>query len=84
MRKIDDIAIDMGLDPGKLEPYGYDKAKVPLDAFPSVDDKAKLIVITAITPTPAGEGKSTTAVGLVQGLATVSYTHLTLPTKRIV
>ena len=71
MRKIDDIAIDMGLDPGKLEPYGYDKAKVPLDAFPNGDDKAKLIVITAITPTPAGEGKSTTAVGLVQGLAKI-------------
>ena len=71
MRKIDDIAIDMGLDPGKLEPYGHDKAKVPLDAFPNVDDKAKLIVITAITPTPAGEGKSTTAVGLVQGLAKI-------------
>jgi len=71
MRKIDDIAIDMGLDPGKLEPYGHDKAKVPLDAFPNADDKAKLIVITAITPTPAGEGKSTTAVGLVQGLAKI-------------
>mgnify|MGYP000910444367 FL=1 len=71
MRKIDDIAIDMGLDPSKLEPYGHDKAKVPLDAFPNVDDKAKLIVITAITPTPAGEGKSTTAVGLVQGLAKI-------------
>ena len=61
----------MGLDPSKLEPYGHDKAKVPLDAFPNVDDKAKLIVITAITPTPAGEGKSTTAVGLVQGLAKI-------------
>ena len=71
MRKIDDIAIDMGLDPNELEPYGHDKAKVPLDAFPNVDDKAKLIVITAITPTPAGEGKSTTAVGLVQGLAKI-------------
>ena len=71
MRKIDDIAIDMGLDPDKLEPYGHDKAKVPIDAFPNVDDKAKLIVITAITPTPAGEGKSTTAVGLVQGLAKI-------------
>ena len=71
MRKIDDIAIEMGLDPDKLEPYGRDKAKVPLDAFPNVNDKAKLIVITAITPTPAGEGKSTTAVGLVQGLAKI-------------
>ena len=71
MRTIDEIAIDMGLDPTKLEPYGHDKAKVPLDAFPNVADKARLIVVTAITPTPAGEGKSTTAVGLVQGLAKI-------------
>ena len=71
MRTIDEIASDMGLDPTKLEPYGHDKAKVPLDAFPNVADKAKLIVVTAITPTPAGEGKSTTAVGLVQGLAKI-------------
>ena len=71
MRTIDEIATDMGLDPTKLEPYGHDKAKVPLDAFPNVADKAKLIVVTAITPTPAGEGKSTTAVGLVQGLAKI-------------
>jgi formate--tetrahydrofolate ligase len=71
MRTIDEIASDMGLDPTKLEPYGHDKAKVPLDAFPNVADKARLIVVTAITPTPAGEGKSTTAVGLVQGLAKI-------------
>ena len=71
MRTIDEIANDMGLDPTKLEPYGHDKAKVPLDAFPNVADKARLIVVTAITPTPAGEGKSTTAVGLVQGLAKI-------------
>ena len=71
MRTIDEIATDMGLDPTKLEPYGHDKAKVPLDAFPNVAKKAKLIVVTAITPTPAGEGKSTTAVGLVQGLAKI-------------
>ncbi len=71
MRTIEEIANDMGLDSTKLEPYGHDKAKVPLDAFPNVADKAKLIVVTAITPTPAGEGKSTTAVGLVQGLAKI-------------
>ncbi len=71
MRTIDEIATDMGLDPTKLEPYGHDKAKVPLNAFPNVADKARLIVVTAITPTPAGEGKSTTAVGLVQGLAKI-------------
>lgn len=51
-----------------LEPYGHDKAKVPLDAFPAGRTPGRLIVVTAITPTPAGEGKSTTAVGLVQGL----------------
>ena len=61
----------MGIDPAVLEPYGNDKAKIPLNAFPDVADKAKLIVVTAITPTPAGEGKSTTAVGLVQGLAKI-------------
>ena len=71
MRTIKEIANDMGLDSTKLEPYGHDKAKVPLDAFPNVADKARLIVVTAITPTPAGEGKSTTAVGLVQGLAKI-------------
>jgi formate--tetrahydrofolate ligase len=71
MRSIADLAADLGLDPSVLEPYGHDKAKIPLDAFPERDEKAKLIVVTAITPTPAGEGKSTTAVGLTQGLAKI-------------
>ncbi len=71
MRPIADLAADLGLDPSALEPYGHDKAKIPLDAFPDRDEKAKLIVVTAITPTPAGEGKSTTAVGLTQGLAKI-------------
>ena len=71
MRPIAELASEMGLDPTALEPYGQDKAKVPLNAFPNADQKAKLIVITAITPTPAGEGKSTTAVGLTQGLAKI-------------
>ena len=71
MRPISDLASDMGLDPATLEHYGPDKAKVPLNAFPNSEKKGKLIVITAITPTPAGEGKSTTAVGLTQGLAKI-------------
>lgn len=71
MRPIADIASEMGLDPAVLEPYGHDKAKIPLSAFPDAVEKARLIVVTAITPTPAGEGKSTTAVGLVQGLAKI-------------
>ncbi|MQA00252.1 MAG: formate--tetrahydrofolate ligase [Dehalococcoidia bacterium] len=61
----------MGLRWDDLEPHGRDKAKVPLHAFPTTTDPAKLIVVTAITPTPAGEGKTTTSVGLVDGLAAI-------------
>jgi formate--tetrahydrofolate ligase len=71
MKKLNDLALEMGIDPEALEPYGHDKAKIPLDAFPTAEKKAKLVVITAITPTPAGEGKSTTAIGLTQGLAKI-------------
>ena len=74
MRPIGDVASDLGLAASDIEPYGVDKAKIPLDSFPasgSPRQAGKLIVVTAITPTPAGEGKSTTAVGLVQGLAKI-------------
>jgi formate--tetrahydrofolate ligase len=71
MRPISDVAADLGLPIDQLEPYGNDKFKIPLSAFPTSDTPAKLIVVTAITPTPAGEGKSTTAVGLTQGLAKI-------------
>ncbi len=69
LRTIADVASDLGLGPADLEQYGAVKAKVPLDAFPSRRVPGKLVVVTAITPTPAGEGKSTVAVGLTQGLA---------------
>lgn len=71
MRPLSDVAAEMDLDLNLLEPYGTDKAKVPLGAFPNPGKNGKVIVITAITPTPAGEGKSTTAVGLTQGLAKI-------------
>ncbi|MBM3958234.1 MAG: formate--tetrahydrofolate ligase [SAR202 cluster bacterium] len=71
MRPITDVASAMGLDWKDLEPYGRDRAKVPLDVFPVSGRRGKLIVVTAITPTPAGEGKTTTSVGLVQGLARI-------------
>ena len=58
----------LGINPGDVEPYGSVKAKVPLDAFPVRAAPGRLVVVTAITPTPLGEGKSTTAVGLTQGL----------------
>lgn len=68
---ITEVAAKLGLSSDALELYGNDKAKIPLDAFPKRAQPGKLVVVTAITPTPAGEGKSTTAVGLTQGLAKI-------------
>jgi len=70
-RPIREIGAQLGLDPQELVPYGDTKAKVlcrALDARRSGPD-GKYIDVTAITPTPLGEGKTTTTVGLVQGLA---------------
>lgn len=60
----------LGLDPLKLDPYGHYKAKVSLDVMSDLADKAdgKLILVTAVSPTPAGEGKTTTTIGLSDAL----------------
>ena len=60
----------LGLSPESLIPYGHYKAKVDLEAIGSLPEKtdAKLVLVTAISPTPAGEGKTTTTVGLGDGL----------------
>ena len=71
LRPIADVAADLGLTSESLELYGRDQAKIPLDSFPKRSEPGRLVVVTAITPTPAGEGKSTTAVGLTQGLAKI-------------
>ncbi len=71
LRPISDIAGQAGLAHEALELYGPYKAKVPLEAFPEKPRPGKLAVVTAITPTPAGEGKTTVAVGLTQGLARI-------------
>jgi formate--tetrahydrofolate ligase len=71
MRPIFDVAHDLGISPEHLEPYGRDKAKVRLDALgdaASQGPPGKLVLVSAITPTPAGEGKTTTSIGLAQGL----------------
>jgi formate--tetrahydrofolate ligase len=67
---LSDIAAQMGLDPDLLEPYGKSLAKISLDAIDQLKDrpKAKYVVVTAITPTPLGEGKTTTTVGLGQAM----------------
>src|SRR5215208_6595240 len=60
----------LGIAPENLEPYGHYKAKVSMDYVKSLKDKpnGKLILVSAITPTPAGEGKTTTTVGLTDAL----------------
>jgi formyltetrahydrofolate synthetase len=69
LRPIADIAADIGLEPSEVELYGSYKAKVALSVLDRLADRpdGKLINVTAITPTPAGEGKTTTAVALTQG-----------------
>jgi formate--tetrahydrofolate ligase len=70
-RPIIDIAREkLGIAPENLEPYGHYKAKVSMDYIKSLQSKpnGKLILVTAITPTPAGEGKTTTTVGLTDAL----------------
>ncbi|HEY8847468.1 MAG TPA: formate--tetrahydrofolate ligase [Candidatus Limnocylindrales bacterium] len=70
-RPIMDVARDLGLRDDEVEPYGHTKAKVTLAAIERLEaerPRGKYVVVTAITPTPLGEGKSTTTVGLAQGL----------------
>jgi formate--tetrahydrofolate ligase len=68
-----EIADKMGIGAHLLEPYGYDAAKIRLEAMAELSDrpKAKYVVVSAITPTPLGEGKTTTTVGLGQALSLI-------------
>ncbi len=70
MEKIDKIAEQVGLDENDIEMYGKYKAKINLSVFDKVQSNkdGKLILVTAITPTPAGEGKTTVSIGLTQAL----------------
>jgi len=69
-RSIQEIGEKLGIPTEALLPYGHDKAKISQDFINSVQDRpnGKLILVTAINPTPAGEGKTTTTVGLGDGL----------------
>ncbi len=69
MQPITDIAESAGIPVDCLEPYGKYKAKINLGDIPAdFDKKGKLVLVTAITPTPAGEGKTTTTIGLADGM----------------
>lgn len=73
MRPIQDVAADLGLTADDLEFYGKYKAKLSEELYTRFADKpdGKLILVTAINPTPAGEGKTTTSVGLGQAMAKI-------------
>ena len=70
IKPIEQIAEEFGIGKDSLEFYGKYKAKIPLENIKN--NKSKLIVVTAITPTPLGEGKSTTAIGLTQGFGKIN------------
>jgi formate--tetrahydrofolate ligase len=75
-RPIVDVARDLGITDDELELYGPTKAKVTLEAIRRLEaerPRGKYVVVTAITPTPLGEGKSTTTVGLAQGLNAIGH-----------
>jgi formate--tetrahydrofolate ligase len=72
MEPIDNVAAGLGLDDSAYIPYGNFKAKIPLSVIDEEKAaKSRLILVTAMTPTPAGEGKTTTSVGLCDGLNTI-------------
>ena len=68
-RPITEIAAKLGLGGEDLDLYGDDKAKIHLDVLERPRDHGRLVLVSAITPTPAGEGKTTTTIGLTQGMS---------------
>ena len=68
MLPIEEVAAKVGIKPEQLENYGHYKAKVDIHALKDLPRKSKLVLVTAISPTPAGEGKTTTSVGLADAM----------------
>jgi len=75
LKPISGIADSLGLDPQAVEPYGHYKAKIDLKTagLDSAGPRGRLILVTAINPTPAGEGKTTTSVGLADALCRIGH-----------
>ena len=73
LKPIFEIAGNLGIPADALMPYGHDKGKLSAEYIKSLSGKkdGKLILVTAISPTPAGEGKTTTTVGLGDGLNSI-------------
>ena len=77
MRPIVEISQQLGIKDDELEQYGKYKAKIENDVWESVKDRpdGKLILVTAVTPTPAGEGKTCTSIGLAQAFGQLGVKH---------
>ena len=73
MKEITKIASELKIDAKHVIPYGKYKAKIHMDAIPEGEKSGKLILVTGMTPTPAGEGKTTTSIGLVQALSKIGF-----------
>tara|TARA_Y100000996_G_scaffold409657_1_gene390680 strand:- start:3653 stop:5272 length:1620 start_codon:yes stop_codon:yes gene_type:complete len=73
LKPVTQIASDIGINPDSIIPIGKFKAKMPLSMLSESSNKGKLIVVTGITPTPAGEGKTTTVVGLTQSMGKLGH-----------
>lgn len=73
LKPIEEIAANLGLSKNEILPYGHYIAKIPLSVFERLSDapNGKLILVTAMTPTPLGEGKTTTTIGLAQSLTKI-------------
>ena len=73
MKPITEIAEKVGVGEEYLEPYGRYKAKIDLSYMKNCEKEGKLVLVTAITPTPAGEGKTTTTIGLADAMNLLGY-----------
>jgi formate--tetrahydrofolate ligase len=73
LKPVTEIAADAGLPPWLIEPYGENVAKIDLAAIEQLADRprARYVLVTAVTPTPLGEGKTTTTIGLGQGMSVI-------------
>ncbi len=81
---IREVAKKLDIQEADLEYYGNEKAKLPLRLINEEDvSKSKLILVTAITPTPAGEGKTTTSIGLNDGLNHIGKKSVELPEEQL-
>ena len=73
LKPISEIARKVGITEDALEPYGHYKAKIDINQIQEQEKKGKVVLVTAMSPTPAGEGKSTVTVGLADAFNKLNH-----------